>query len=129
MSQGTLYLGKSSNQGRTWTLLSQGSEGSNAGNIPYVGNIGDTDVEMWVSNDSSTYWIWDRVNSGLLGYSSDGGRHWQSISTPGSKLPSSLSSLSFDPVGAHGAIAIFPNGELYSTTNGRTWFRSEVASK
>ena len=129
MSQGTIYLGKSSNQGRTWSLLSQGSEGSNAGNIPIVGNIGDTDVEMWVSNDGSTYWIWDRVNSGLLGYSSDGGRHWESISTPGSKMPSSLSYLSLDPVGAHGAIAIFPNGKTYSTSNGRTWFRLAVVSR
>ena len=43
MSQGTIYLGKSSDQGRSWVLLSQGSEGATAGNIPFVGNIGDTD--------------------------------------------------------------------------------------
>ena len=129
MSQGTLFLGKSTNQGRSWSLLSQGSEGSSAGNVPFVGNVGDTDVEMWVSNDGSTYWIWDRVNSGLIGYSSDGGRHWQSISIPGSKIPSSLSYLSLDPVGPNGAIAIFPNGKTYSTSNGRTWFRSAVTSR
>jgi photosystem II stability/assembly factor-like uncharacterized protein len=123
MSQGTLYLGRSSNHGRSWRLLSQGSEGATAGNIPFVGNIGDTDVEMWVSNDGSILWYWDRVNTGRLGYSTDGGRQWASISTPRSPLPSSLSELSFDPVGAHGAIAIFPKGVEYSTSNGRTWFR------
>ena len=129
MSQGTLYVGKSSNQGRSWNLLSQGSEGSNAGSIPFVGNVGDTDVEMWVSNDGSTYWIWDRVNSGLVGYSADGGRHWRSISTPDSKVPSSLSYLSFDPVGTNGAIAIFPNGKMYSTSNGSIWKRLTVTSR
>jgi len=36
MSQGTIYLGKSSNQGRSWTLLSQGSMGATAGSIPFV---------------------------------------------------------------------------------------------
>lgn len=129
MSQGTLYLGRSNNHGQSWTLLSQGSEGANAGNIPFVGNIGDTDVEMWVSNDGSTLWSWDRFNSGLLDYSSDGGRLWRSISTPGSKLPNSLSYLSFDPIGAHGAIVIFPKGSTYSTSNGRTWFRVTVVSR
>jgi len=123
MSQGTTYLGESINHGRSWTLLSQGSEGATAGNIPYVGNIGDEYVEIWVSNDGSTMWSWNRFNSGLLGYSEDGGRHWQSISTPRSPRPSSLSVLSLDPVGAHGAIAIFPKGVEYSTSNGRTWFR------
>lgn len=129
MSQGTLYLGRSIDQGRSWTLLSQGSEGAHAGNIPFVGNLGDTDVEMWASNDGSTLWTWDRFNSGLLGYSSDGGRRWQSISTPGEKLPSSLSSLSIDPVGARGAIAIFPKGSMYSTLNGRDWIRVSVSPR
>jgi hypothetical protein len=126
MSQGTIYLGKSSNRGRSWTLLSQGSEGANAGSIPYVGNIGDTDVEMWVSNDGSVLWAWDRFNRGLLSVSNDRGRRWVSISTPRSTLPGSLSYLSFDPVGAHGAIAIFPNGVTYSTSDGRTWIRTVV---
>jgi len=72
MSQGTIYLGKSSNQGRSWTLLSQGSMGATAGSIPFVGNIGDTDVEMWESNDGTTLWAWYRYNSGLLYYSSGG---------------------------------------------------------
>ena len=126
MSQGTLYLGKSSNHGRSWTLLSEGSEGATAGSIPFVGNIGDTDVEMWVSNDGSILWYWDCLNTGRLGYSTDGGRQWASISTPRSPLPSSLSELSFDPVGAHGAIAIFPKGVEYATSNGRTWIRVAV---
>lgn len=128
MSQGTTYLGMSLNHGRSWTLLSQGSEGANAGNISYVGNIGDTDVEMWVSNDGLILWSWDRFNSGLLSYSSDGGRRWLPISTPSSKLASSLSYLSFDPVGARGAIAIFPNGVTFSTSDGRTWIRAAVKS-
>ena len=123
MSQGTIYLGESLNHGKSWTLLSQGSEGSTAGNIPLVGNIGDEYDEIWVSNDGSILWSWNRFNSGLLGYSKDGGRHWQSISAPHSPLPSSLYDLSLDPVGAHGAIAIFPKGVEYSTSNGRTWFR------
>ena len=129
MSQGTTYVGKSLNHGRSWTLLSQGSMGATAGNIPYVGNIGDEDVEIWVSNDGSILWSWNRFNSGLLGYSSDGGRRWVSISTPRSPLPSSLSELSFDPVGAHGAIAIFPNGVEYSTSNGRTWYRVAAVTR
>ena len=123
MSQGTIYLGKSSNQGRSWTLLSQGSMGATAGSIPFVGNIGDTDVEMWESNDGTTLWAWYRYNSGLLYYSSGGGRHWVALSTPGSTLPRSLTDLTLDPVGAHGAIAIFPKGVVYSTSNGRNWLR------
>jgi hypothetical protein len=126
MSQGTIYLGKSSDRGRNWTLLSQGSEGATAGNIPYVGNIGDTDVEMWVSNDGSVLWAWDRFNRGLLRVSTDRGRRWVSILTPRSTLPSSLSYLSFDPASANGAIAIFPNGVTYSTSDGLTWFRALI---
>ena len=102
---------------------STAGEGATAGNIPYVGNIGDEYVEIWVSNDSSILWSWNRFNSGLIGYSNDGGRHWHSISTPGSSPPSSLSDLSLDPVGPNGAIAIFPKGVEYSTVNGRTWSR------
>ncbi|HVA70236.1 MAG TPA: hypothetical protein VNF08_02805 [Acidimicrobiales bacterium] len=126
MSQGTIYLGKSSDRGRRWTLLAQGSEGATAGNVPYVGNIGDTDVEVWVSNDGSVLWAWDRFNRGLLHVSTNGGRRWVSISTPRSTLPSSLSYLSLDPVGAHGAIATFPNGVTYSTSDGRTWIRAVI---
>jgi photosystem II stability/assembly factor-like uncharacterized protein len=123
MSQGTTYFGKSLNDGRSWTLLSQGSEGATAGNIRFVGNIGDVYTQIWVSNDGSILWSWNPDNSGLVRYSEDGGRNWQSISTPRSQPPSSLSVLSLDPVGAHGAIAIFPKGVEYSTSNGRTWFR------
>jgi hypothetical protein len=123
MSQGTTYVGKSVNHGRSWTLLSQGSMGANAGSLPFVGNIGDVDVQIWVSNDGSILWSWNPFNSGLLGYSNDGGRHWASISTPRSPLPSSLTDLSFDPVGAHGAIAIFPHDVEFSTSDGRTWYR------
>jgi hypothetical protein len=129
MSQGTMYLGKSLNHGKSWTLLSQGSEGATAGNIPYVGNIGDEETQIWASNDGSILWSWNAQNSGLLGFSNDGGHHWQSISTPHSPLPSSLSALSLDPVGPHGAIAIFPKGVEYSTTNGRTWFRVAAVNR
>ena len=80
-------------------------------------------TQIWVSNDGSILWSWNPDNSGLVRYSEDGGRNWQSISTPRSQPPSSLSVLSLDPVGAHGAIAIFPKGVEYSTSNGRTWFR------
>jgi photosystem II stability/assembly factor-like uncharacterized protein len=97
--------------------------GATAGSIPFVGNIGDTDVEMWESNDGTTLWAWYRYNSGLLYYSSGGGRHWVALSTPGSTLPRSLTDLTLDPVGAHGAIAIFPKGVVYSTSNGRNWLR------
>jgi photosystem II stability/assembly factor-like uncharacterized protein len=129
MMQGTIYLGKSINHGRSWTLLSQGSEGATAGNIPFVGNIGDVYTQIWASNDGSTLWSWDADNSGLVNYSKDGGRHWSPISTPRTQPPSSLSVLSLDPVGAHGAIAIFPKGVEYSTSNGRTWFRVKSICK
>ena len=126
MSQGTTYLGKSLNRGASWMLLSQGSEGAGAGNIAYEGNIGDTDVQMWASNDGSRLWAWYRFNSGLLVTSSDGGHHWVKVATPGSTPPSSLHYVSVDPVGPRGAIAIFPQGVMYTTSNGYDWIRATV---
>ncbi len=123
MSQGTLYLGRSTNGGRSWTLLSQGSEGASAGGLPFVGTIGDTDVDVWESHNGAVLWSWDRYVRGSLSFSTDGGRRWSPISTPGSRAPTSNSSLSFDPVGATGAVAVFPDGATYSTSQGRTWTR------
>ncbi len=81
MSQGTMYLGKSLNHGASWTLLSQGSEGATASNIPTSEIFGNKETQTWASNDGSILWSWNAENSGLLGFSNDGGHHWQSIST------------------------------------------------
>ncbi len=118
MSQGSLVVSATRDGGRTWHVLSEGSEGSNAGGIPVVGNIGDADQTIWSSNDGRVLWAWESIR-GWFSESTDGGRQWTQLGAfgPGIGGPPTVD---LSPVGPQGAFLI-ALGRAFETANGTKW--------
>ncbi len=118
MSQGSIVVSVTSDQGASWRLLSEGSEGATAGGIPYVGTIGDADQTLWASNDGRVLWAWNSTQ-GWLSASTDGGRDWKLLGPlgPGDGGPPTVD---LAPVGPRGAILVVL-GRAFATTDGTHW--------
>lgn len=123
MSQGSILVSATSDQGRIWHLLSEGSEGASAGGIPFVGNVGDDDETIWSSNDGRILWAWDSIR-GWLSESSDGGRRWSLLGPLGPES-GGPPTIDLSPVGPRGAILIVM-GRAFETTNGTRWHRVQL---
>ena len=118
MSQGSTVVSASANQGRTWQLLSEGSEGANAAGIPSVGTVGDNDQTIWESNNGRFMWSWNSTR-GWLSESSDGGREW-SLLGPVSSDSGGAPYADLSPLGRSGAILV-ALGKAIETTDGVRW--------
>jgi hypothetical protein len=118
MSQGSIVVSVTNDQGRSWHLLSEGSEGATAGGIPYVGKIGDVDQTIWSSNNGRILWAWDSVQ-GWFSESTDGGRDWKLLGPFGPAV-GGPPTVALSPVGPRGALLIVL-GRAFETTNGTQW--------